>query len=80
MAFILLLLASLPPSNHYAKAELLLRCEELRDGLWALCDAKHEAAESARLKLAGEGTAAEQVALMGTHLATLVQLELDRWE
>lgn len=62
-----------------AQGELLLRCEELRDGLWALCDAKHEAAEAARLKLAADGSAAEHVALMGQQLTSLVQVELDRW-
>lgn len=46
--------------------------------MWGLCDAKHEAAEAARLKLAGDGSAAEQVALMGTQLSSLVQVELDR--
>lgn len=60
------------------QGELLLRCEELRDTLWALCDAKHDAAEAARLKLAADGSAAEQVALMGSQLTGLVQVELDR--
>lgn len=60
------------------QGELLLRCEELRDTLWALCDAKHDAAEAARLKLAADGSAAEQVALMGNQLTGLVQVELDR--
>jgi hypothetical protein len=61
-----------------AQGELLLRCEELRDALWALCDAKHDAAEAARLKLAADGSAAEQVTLMGARLASLVQVEVDR--
>jgi hypothetical protein len=63
----------------HVQGELLLRCEELRDALWALCDAKHEAAEAARLKLAADGSAAEHVALLGTQLTSLVQAELDRW-
>jgi hypothetical protein len=57
---------------------LLLRCEELRDALWALCDAKHDAVEAARLKLAADGSAAEQVSLMGARLTSLVQVEVDR--
>jgi hypothetical protein len=60
------------------QGELLLRCEELRDALWALCDAKHDSVEAARLKLAADGSAADQVALMGSQLTTLVQVELDR--
>lgn len=61
-----------------AQGELLLRCEELRDALWALCDAKHDAVEAARLKLAADGSAAEQVTLMGARLTSLVQVEVDR--
>jgi hypothetical protein len=63
---------------HLLQGELLLRCEELRDALWALCDAKHDAVEAACLKLAGDGSAAEQVTPMGTQLTSLVQVELDR--
>ncbi|KAF8067189.1 SPEF2 [Scenedesmus sp. PABB004] len=59
--------------------ELLLRCEELRDALWGVCDARHEEAEAARLRLAGDGAAAEHVALLGQHLTALVQVELDRF-
>jgi hypothetical protein len=61
------------------QAELLLRSEELRDALWAICDSKHEEAEAARLKLAGDGSAAEHVGLLGQHLTSLAQVELDRW-
>lgn len=46
--------------------------------MWALCDAKHDALEAARLKLAADGSAADQVALMGSQLTSLVQVELDR--
>lgn len=60
------------------QGELLLRSEELRDALWAICDAKHEEAEAARLKLANDGSAAEHVGLLGQHLTTLVQVEFDR--
>jgi hypothetical protein len=61
-----------------AQAELMLRSEEVRDALWALCDAKHEAGEVARLKLASEGCAAEHVALLGQHFGSLAQAEVDR--
>jgi hypothetical protein len=62
------------------QAELLLRIEELRDALWGICDSKHEEAEAARLKLAGDGSAAEHIGLLGQHLTSLAQVELDRWE
>lgn len=61
------------------QGELLLRTEELRDALWAICDAKNEEAEAARTKLANDGSAAEHVALLGQHMTSLVQVELDRW-
>jgi hypothetical protein len=61
------------------QAELLLRSEELRDALWGICDSKHEEAEAARLKLAGDGSAAEHISLLGQHLTSLAQVELDRW-
>lgn len=61
------------------QAELLLRSEELRDALWGICDSKHEEAEAARLKLAGDGSAAEHIGLLGLHLTSLAQVELDRW-
>jgi hypothetical protein len=56
-----------------------LRSEELRDALWAICDSKHEEAEAARLNLAGDGSAAEHIGLLGQHLTSLAQVELDRW-
>ncbi|WIA32871.1 hypothetical protein OEZ86_006045 [Tetradesmus obliquus] len=61
------------------QAELLLRSEELRDALWGICDSKHEESEAARLKLAGDGSAAEHIGLLGLHLTSLAQVELDRF-
>jgi hypothetical protein len=43
------------------QGELLLRCEELRDALWAVCDARAEAAEAERLRLSSDGAVVDQV-------------------
>ncbi len=59
------------------QAELLLRCEELRDALWELCDQRAEEAEAERARLCGALAATEHAALAGTHLRALCQLELD---
>eukprot|EP00775_Hariotina_reticulata_P002553 gene2553-2855_t len=62
------------------QGELMLRGEELRDALWAICDSKHEEAEAARLKLVNDGSTAEHISLLGLHLVSLVQGELDRFQ
>jgi hypothetical protein len=61
-----------------SQGELLLRGEELRDTLWAICDTKHEESEAARMKLVNDGSTTEHIGLMGLHLVSLVQGELDR--
>lgn len=61
------------------QAELMLRCEELRDALWALCDARAEAAETERLRLAGDGCVVDHTNVLAGRYAELVQVEVDRF-
>lgn len=61
------------------QGELLLRCDELRDALWALCDARADAAEAERLRLAGDGAVVDQVDALAARYATLAQVEADRF-
>jgi hypothetical protein len=66
-------------ATREAGAELLLRCDELRDALWALCDARADAAEAERQRLAaGAAAGAAAEAVVGA-MAALAQVELDRF-
>jgi hypothetical protein len=67
------------PTPTDQKAELLLRCDELRDALWALCDARAEAAEAERARLAAGGTAGDLVGALAGRYGQLVQVEVDRF-
>ncbi len=60
------------------QAELLLRCDELRDGLWELCDKRAEEADAERIRLGSDASATEHVALAVAHFKALVQVEMDR--
>ena len=60
------------------KAELVLRSEELRDNLWALCDRKMEGAEAERAKLSADSFVGDQSALLAQYYVGLLQVELDR--
>jgi hypothetical protein len=42
------------PCNLHPQAELVLRTEELRESLWAICDQKMEEAENERTKQASD--------------------------
>ena len=57
----------------------MLRAEELRDGLWAACDRKMEAAEAERAKLSSDSFVADQTALVSQYFVGMMQVELDRW-
>ena len=63
----------------HGQGELLLRCDELRDALWALCDARADAAEDERLRLAGDGAVVDQVNALAAQYARLAQVEADRF-
>ena len=61
-----------------AKAELVLRGEELRDRLWDVCDAKLREDEAQMARLDGDAWLADHAALVAAAVLQLVQLELDR--
>lgn len=62
-----------------ARAELVLRCEEVREALWALCDRKMEEAEAQRAKVAADSFVADRGALLGQQFVALAQVEADRF-
>ncbi|KAL6765964.1 protein associated with central pair microtubule complex [Haematococcus lacustris] len=66
-------------STRAAQAELLLRCDELRDGLWALCDKKMEDAEAERSRIAADSFVSDHTQLLAQFYTSLAQLELDRF-
>lgn len=57
---------------------MVLRAEELRDTLWALCDKKMEDAEAERSRIGTEAFVQEQASVLGQYYAELLQVELDR--
>ncbi len=61
------------------QGELLLRCEELRDVLWEVCDKKAEEAEAERSRLANDTVVVDTVGMSSRQFAAAVQVELDRW-
>lgn len=69
----------LPSAPLRPQAELLLRCEELRDELWDLCDAKMEANEAEKQRITADSFTPDQLAATSQQLLALVQLELDRF-
>ncbi len=60
------------------QAELVLRSDELRDALWALCDQKAEEAEAARALILSDTYIGDQTVVLGQCFAGLVQVEMDR--
>ncbi|GFR40940.1 hypothetical protein Agub_g1600 [Astrephomene gubernaculifera] len=62
-----------------SRGELLLRCEELRDQLWALCDRKMEEAEAQRAAIAADSFVADHCATLGQQFVALAQVEGDRF-
>jgi hypothetical protein len=69
----------LPSSTGPLQAELLLRCDELRDVLWALCDARADAAEAERARITAGGAGAEAADTVAAALGGLAQVEVDRF-
>ncbi|GLC51118.1 hypothetical protein PLESTB_000467700 [Pleodorina starrii] len=65
--------------SREARGELMLRCEELRDQLWALCDRKMEEAEAQRAAVAADSFVADHCGLLGQQFIALVQVEADRF-
>jgi hypothetical protein len=61
------------------QAELVLRSEELRESLWALCDKKLDTAEVERTKIANDSFTADQSASLAQHYISLAQVEIDRF-
>ena len=57
-----------------AAAELVLRAEELREALWALCDAKMEAAEAERARVAADSFVPDHTNILGHYYAALTQV------
>ncbi|KAG2499886.1 hypothetical protein HYH03_002175 [Edaphochlamys debaryana] len=62
-----------------ARGELLLRCEELRDALWALCDKKMEEAEAQRSAVAADTFVVDHSATLTQQFVALAQVEADRF-
>ncbi len=62
-----------------ARAELLLRCEELRDALWSLCDKKTEEAEAQRAAVAADTFVADHSATLAQQFVAFAQVEADRF-
>ncbi|KXZ56759.1 hypothetical protein GPECTOR_1g684 [Gonium pectorale] len=62
-----------------ARGELLLRCEELRDALWALCDRKMEEAEAQRSAVAADSFVADHSGTLSQQFVALAQVEGDRF-
>lgn len=60
-------------------AELVLRSDELRDALWAVCDAKMAENEAERKKIEADGFVADHVGLTAQHFTALLQVEVDRF-
>ncbi len=60
------------------QGELLLRSEELRDTLWALCDQKMDEFEGEKVKVAADSFVHDQATLLGQYYSGLVQVELDK--
>jgi hypothetical protein len=60
------------------QGELLLRCEELRDALWTICDTRYDDAGAVLQRSADDGAVMDHLALLGVHAAAAVQVELDR--
>lgn len=65
--------------NKEAKAELLLRGDELRDTLWDVCDLRLEENEAELAAIRGDSWAADHSRLLGMHFRNFVQLECDRY-
>mmetsp|Transcript_35241 Transcript_35241/g.78424 ORF Transcript_35241/g.78424 Transcript_35241/m.78424 type:complete len:1824 (+) Transcript_35241:146-5617(+) len=61
------------------QGELVLRAEELREQLWALCDKKMEDAEAERARVAADSFVADHSALLAQYFTGLAQVELDRF-
>ncbi|KAK9824418.1 hypothetical protein WJX72_010134 [[Myrmecia] bisecta] len=61
------------------KAELLLRCNELRDALWELCDARLQANEHQAAKIRDDSYVRDHTRATATSLSAMVQLEVDRF-
>ncbi|EFJ52136.1 hypothetical protein VOLCADRAFT_103155 [Volvox carteri f. nagariensis] len=61
------------------RGELMLRCEELRDQLWALCDRKMEEAEAQRAAVAADSFVADHCSLLAQQFVALAQVEADRF-
>ncbi|KAG1668074.1 hypothetical protein FOA52_010484 [Chlamydomonas sp. UWO 241] len=55
------------------KAELMLRAEELRDSLWALCDAKMERASAEAARVGADSFVSDQTGLLGAYYTGLLQ-------
>jgi len=58
-----------------ARAELLLRSEELRDALWDVCDAKLDEAGAERAVIEADSWLPDHLAAVVAHFVALVQLE-----
>lgn len=61
------------------QAELLLRCEELRDELWDMCDTKMEENEAEVKRIMSDSFTPDQLNASQQQLTALAQLELDRF-
>ncbi|GIL73035.1 hypothetical protein Vretimale_4669 [Volvox reticuliferus] len=65
--------------SRETRGELMLRCEELRDQLWALCDRKMEEAEAQRAAVAADSFVADHSGLLAQQFVALAQVEGDRF-
>eukprot|EP00899_Mesostigma_viride_P005423 jgi/Mesvir1/14882/Mv25026-RA.1 len=60
------------------KAELLLRTDELRDALWDICDRRLEECMEELKSIKTDSWIKDHAAILASHFAALVQLEVDR--
>ncbi len=56
----------------------MLRCQELRDALWDVCDDRSEEAETERSKVSNDGCITEHIAHSAQGYTSIAQMELDR--
>lgn len=61
------------------KADLHLRCEELRHTLWTLCEERETEAKQRLTAIRSDGWLEQRVASLDSNIVFLFQLELDRF-
>eukprot|EP00803_Ostreobium_quekettii_P002527 evm.model.scf_1208EXC.6 EVM.evm.TU.scf_1208EXC.6 scf_1208EXC:28213-40026(-) len=65
-------------SREDVKAELMLRCEELRDAAWEVCDAKLHDSQAELQRIASSAFVEEQTKMIECLFIAMIQIEHDR--